>query len=185
MKYAKWRIAPERPDAQARLTAAGYPYLVSAVLAGRGVDTPEQAAAFLEREQSLAYSPFLMKDMDKAAARVQQALTNNEKIAVFGDYDVDGITATCILVDYLQSRGADVVHYIPRRIEDGYGLSCDAIQGLYDQGVRLLVTVDCGITGVEEVDFADSLGMDVVITDHHECREELPHAAAVMTGVCE
>ena len=180
MKYAKWRIAPERPDAQARLTAAGYPYLVSAVLAGRGVDTPEQAAAFLEREQSLAYSPFLMKDMDKAAARVQQALTNNEKIAVFGDYDVDGITATCILVDYLQSRGADVVHYIPRRIEDGYGLSCDAIQGLYDRGVRLLVTVDCGITGVEEVDFADSLGMDVVITDHHECREELPHAAAVV-----
>ena len=180
MKYAKWRIAPERPDAQARLTAAGYPYLVSAVLAGRGVDTPEQAAAFLEREQSLAYSPFLMKDMDKAAARVQQALTNNEKIAVFGDYDVDGITATCILVDYLQSRGADVVHYIPRRIEDGYGLSCDAIQGLYDRGVRLLVTVDCGITGVEEVDFANSLGMDVVITDHHECREELPHAAAVV-----
>ena len=180
MKYAKWRIAPERPDAQARLTAAGYPYLVSAVLAGRGVDTPEQAAAFLEREQSLAYSPFLMKDMDKAAARVQQALTNNEKIAVFGDYDVDGITATCILADYLQSRGADAVHYIPRRIEDGYGLSCDAIQGLYDRGVRLLVTVDCGITGVEEVDFANSLGMDVVITDHHECREELPHAAAVV-----
>ena len=180
MKYAKWRIAPERPDAQARLTAAGYPYLVSAVLAGRGVDTPEQAAAFLEREQSLAYSPSLMKDMDRAAARVQQALTDGEKIAVFGDYDVDGITATCILVDYLQSRGADVVHYIPRRIEDGYGLSCDAIQGLYDKGVRLLVTVDCGITGVEEVDFANSLGMDVVITDHHECREELPHAAAVV-----
>ena len=180
MKYAKWRIAPERPDAQARLTAAGYPYLVSAVLAGRGVDTPEQAAAFLEREQSLTYSPFLMKDMDKAAARVQQALTNNEKIAVFGDYDVDGITATCILVDYLQSRGADVVHYIPRRIEDGYGLSCDAIQGLYDRGVRLLVTVDCGITGVEEVDFANSLGMDVVITDHHECKETLPRAVAVV-----
>ena len=180
MKYAKWRIAPERPDAQARLTAAGYPYLVSAVLAGRGVDTPEQAAAFLEREQSLACSPFLMKDMDKAAARVQQALTNNEKIAVFGDYDVDGITATCILADYLQSRGADAVHYIPRRIEDGYGLSCDAIQGLYEKGVRLLVTVDCGITGVEEVDFANSLGMDVVITDHHECREALPHAAAVV-----
>ena len=160
MKYAKWRIAPERPDAQARLTAAGYPYLVSAVLAGRGVDTPEQAAAFLEREQSLAYSPFLMKDMDKAAARVQQALTNNEKIAVFGDYDVDGITATCILVDYLQSRGADVVHYIPRRIEDGSGLSCDAIQGLYDQGVRLLVTVDCGISCAKEVALAKELGLD-------------------------
>ena len=117
MKFTKWRIAPEHPEAQARLTAAGYPYLVSAVLAGRGVETPEQAAAFLEREQSLAYSPFLMKDMDKAAARIQQALSDGEKIAVFGDYDVDGITATCILVDYLQSRGADVVHYIPRRID--------------------------------------------------------------------
>ena len=180
MKFTKWRIAPEHPEAQARLTAAGYPYLVSAVLAGRGVETPEQAAAFLEREQSLAYSPFLMKDMDKAAARIQQALSDGEKIAVFGDYDVDGITATCILVDYLQSRGADVVHYIPRRIEDGYGLSCDAIQVLYDRGVRLLITVDCGITGVEEVDFANSLGMDVVITDHHECREVLPRAAAVV-----
>ena len=178
MKFTKWRIAPEHPEAQARLTAAGYPYLVSAVLAGRGVETPEQAAAFLEREQSLTYSPFLMKDMDKAAARIQQALSDGEKIAVFGDYDVDGITATCILVDYLQSRGADVVHYIPRRIEDGYGLSCDAIQVLYDRGVRLLITVDCGITGVEEVDFANSLGMDVVITDHHECREALPRAAA-------
>ena len=180
MKFTKWRIAPEHPEAQARLTAAGYPYLVSAVLAGRGVETPEQAAAFLEREQSLTYSPFLMKDMDKAAARIQQALSDGEKIAVFGDYDVDGITATCILVDYLQSRGSDVVHYIPRRIEDGYGLSCDAIQVLYDRGVRLLITVDCGITGVEEVDFANSLGMDVVITDHHECREVLPRAAAVV-----
>ena len=180
MKFTKWRIAPEHPEAQARLTAAGYPYLVSAVLAGRGVETPEQAAAFLEREQSLAYSPFLMKDMDKAAARIQQALSDGEKIAVFGDYDVDGITATCILVDYRQSRGADVVHYIPRRIEDGYGLSCDAIQVLYDRGVRLLITVDCGITGVEEVDFANSLGMNVVITDHHECREVLPRAAAVV-----
>ncbi len=180
MKFTRWNIAPEHPEARARLMAAGYPYLVSAVLAGRGVETPEQAAAFLEREQSLAYSPFLMRDMDKAAARVQQALSAGEKIAVFGDYDVDGITATCILMDYLQSRGADAVHYIPRRIEDGYGLNRDAIQGLFDRGVRLLVTVDCGITGVEEVDFANSLGMDVVVTDHHECREVLPRAAAVV-----
>ena len=180
MKYRRWNIAPERPEAQARLQAAGYPYLVSAVLAARGVESPEQAAAFLEREDKLTLSPFLMKDMDKAAARLQEALARQERIAVFGDYDVDGITATCILVDYLKRRGADVVHYIPRRIEDGYGLSCDAIQGLYDHGVRLLVTVDCGITGVEEVDFANRLGLDVVITDHHECREELPRAVAVV-----
>ena len=180
MKFQKWHIADPRPEARARLTAAGYPCLVSAVLASRGIDTAEEAAAFLEHEQRLTYSPFLMADMDKAAERVQQALTSGERIAVFGDYDVDGITATCILVDYLRSRGADVLHYIPRRIEDGYGLSCDAIEGLHRQGARLLITVDCGITGVEEVDFANSLGMDVVITDHHECKEVLPAAAAVV-----
>jgi len=180
VKFQKWHIADPHPEAAARLTAAGYPCLVSAVLASRGIGTAEEAAAFLEHEQRLTYSPFLMADMDKAVARVQQALADHEKIAVFGDYDVDGITATCILVDYLQGRGADVLHYIPRRIEDGYGLSCDAIEGLYRKGARLLITVDCGITGVEEVDFANSLGMDVVITDHHECKETLPRAAAVV-----
>ena len=180
MKFQKWRIAEPHPEAAARLTAAGYPCLVSAVLASRGIATAEEAAAFLEHEQRLTYSPFLMADMDKAVERVQRALADHERIAVFGDYDVDGITATCILVDYLQSRGADVLHYIPRRIEDGYGLSCDAIEGLYQKGARLLITVDCGITGVEEVDFANSLGMDVVITDHHECKETLPRAAAVV-----
>ena len=180
MKFQKWHIADPHPEAAARLTAAGYPCLVSAVLASRGIGTAEETAAFLEHEQRLTYSPFLMADMDKAVARVQQALADHEKIAVFGDYDVDGITATCILVDYLQGRGADVLHYIPRRIEDGYGLSCDAIEGLYRKGARLLITVDCGITGVEEVDFANSLGMDVVITDHHECKETLPRAAAVV-----
>ena len=180
MKFQKWRIAEPHPEAAARLTAAGYPCLVSAVLASRGIATAEEAAAFLEHEQRLTYSPFLMADMDKAVERVQRALANHERIAVFGDYDVDGITATCILVDYLQSRGADVLHYIPRRIEDGYGLSVDAIEGLYRKGTRLLITVDCGITGVEEVDFANSLGMDVVVTDHHECKETLPRAVAVV-----
>ena len=180
MKFQKWRIAEPHPEAAARLTAAGYPCLVSAVLASRGIATAEEAAAFLEHEQRLTYSPFLMADMDKAVERVQRALAHHERIAVFGDYDVDGITATCILVDYLQSRGADVLHYIPRRIEDGYGLSVDAIEGLYRKGTRLLITVDCGITGVEEVDFANSLGMDVVVTDHHECKETLPRAVAVV-----
>ena len=180
MKFQKWRIAEPHPEAAARLTAAGYPCLVSAVLASRGIATAEEAAAFLEHEQRLTYSPFLMADMDKAVERVQRALADHERIAVFGDYDVDGITATCILVDYLQSRGADVLHYIPRRIEDGYGLSVDAIEGLYRKGTRLLITVDCGITGVEEVDFANALGMDVVVTDHHECKETLPRAVAVV-----
>ena len=159
---------------------AGYPYLVSCVLASRGIEEETEAAAFLECESTLAHSPFLMRDMAAAAERTSRALDAGEKIAVFGDYDVDGITATVILVDYLRSRGADVMHYIPRRIEDGYGLSEDAIRSLHDRGVRLLITVDCGITGVDEVAFANSLGMDVVITDHHECKDVLPDAVAVV-----
>ncbi|MBR5217028.1 MAG: single-stranded-DNA-specific exonuclease RecJ, partial [Oscillospiraceae bacterium] len=145
-----------------------------------GVTTAEEAAAFLEHDRSLTHSPFLMKDMDLAVERINRAVALGERIAVFGDYDVDGITATCILVDYLTSRGADCLHYIPRRIEDGYGLGNDAILSLYERGVKLLITVDCGITGVEEVAYARGLGMDVVITDHHECKEELPDAVAVV-----
>ena len=130
MKYQQWSIPDLPAQAVDRLTGAGYPYLVSSVLASRGVTTPEEAAAFLERDRELPYSPFLMKDMDRAAGRVNRALADGERIAVFGDYDVDGITATVILVDYLLSRGGDVVHYIPRRIEDGYGADCPADQYL-------------------------------------------------------
>ena len=130
MKYELWQTPEVDEGAIDALRSAGYPYLVSGVLVSRGITTPEAAAAFLEQETSLTYSPFLMADMDKAVARINDALANREKIAIYGDYDVDGITATCILVDYLKSRGADVVHYIPRRIEDGYGLSCDAIDTL-------------------------------------------------------
>ena len=180
MKFQKWNIAPVSSDAVQQLMAAGYPYLVSSVLVSRGIDTQEAAAEFLAQEDTLAHSPFLMRDMDKAVERINEAISAREKIAVFGDYDVDGITATCILTDYLKSRGADVIHYIPRRIEDGYGLSRDAIAGLAQQGTKLLITVDCGITGVEEVDFASSIGLDTVITDHHECKEELPAACAVV-----
>ena len=180
MKFQNWRFAPISQESVDHLMAAGYPYLVSGVLASRGIDSAEAAAAFLEQENTLSHSPFLMIDMDKAVSRINDALLGREKIAVFGDYDVDGITATCILVDYLKSRGADVLHYIPRRVEDGYGLSRDAIAGLRQQGVKLLITVDCGITGVEEVDYARSIGVDVVITDHHECKDQLPNACAVV-----
>ena len=180
MKYEQWNIPALSEATIETLMDAGYPYLVSSVLVSRGVETAEQAAEALERERALAHSPFLMRDMDKAVARVQDALANGEKLAVFGDYDVDGITATCLLTDYLRSRGGDVVMHIPGRFDEGYGLSCDAIRALADEGVNLIVTVDCGITGVEETDFANSLGVDVVITDHHECKEQLPAAVAVV-----
>ncbi|MBR5571126.1 MAG: single-stranded-DNA-specific exonuclease RecJ [Oscillospiraceae bacterium] len=180
MKFHVWNIHHAEDGALDRLMEAGYPYLVSGVLASRGVASAEEAAECLSREEFLVHSPFLMADMDKAVARIQAAVDSGEKIAIFGDYDVDGITATCILVDYLKNRGANVMHYIPRRVEDGYGLSRDAIEGLRRSGATLLVTVDCGITGVEEVEFARSLGMDTVVTDHHECKEQLPDAVAVV-----
>ena len=180
MKFHKWNIPAPKRTAADKLTEAGYPWLVSEVLAQRGVTSAEDAAAFLERDRSLTHSPFLMKDMDAAVERISRAVSDGERIAVFGDYDVDGITATCIVVDYLKGRGADCLHYIPRRVEDGYGLGRDAILSLHQRGVELLITVDCGITGVEEVEYARTLGMDVVITDHHECKEELPAACAVV-----
>ena len=180
MKFKKWNInTPSEQDVN-RLRSAGYPYLLSTVLASRGVTTAEAAAEHLDLERSLTLSPMLMKDMDKAVARIQQAISDGETVAVFGDYDVDGITATVLLRDYLKSCGVHCMRYIPRRIEDGYGLSVETIQGFYDQGATLMITVDWGITGNEEVEFAKSIGMDVVITDHHECKEQLPNAVAVV-----
>ena len=180
MKYQKWHIGTAAEGDTALLREAGYPGLLATVLASRGITTAEAAAEALERETTLTLSPMLMRDMDKAVARIQRALANDETIAVFGDYDVDGITSTVLLLDYLKGCGAHCLRYIPRRIEDGYGLSRDAIAGLREQGATLMITVDCGITGNEEVDFAASIGMDVVITDHHECKEELPRAVAVV-----
>ena len=180
MRFKKWNIGTPAERDVALLRSAGYPYLLSTVLAARGVTTAEAAAEALERDRSLSMSPMLMRDMDKAVARIQRAISQGETIAVFGDYDVDGITSTVLLMDYLKSCGVRCLRHIPRRIEEGYGLSKEAIQGLRDQGATLMITVDCGITGNEEVAFAASLGMDVVVTDHHECKEELPPACAVV-----
>lgn len=180
MKYDRWHIPQADDAAVSALTEIGYPYLVSAVLASRGIRTAEAADSVLGHEPALTHSPFLMRDMDKAVERINRALQEKEKIAVFGDYDVDGITSTVLLTDYLRSRGAEVVMRIPRRVEDGYGLGCDAIRELADQGVTLMITVDCGITGVDETAFAKTLGVDLVITDHHECKDALPDACAVV-----
>ena len=181
MKYTRWMGGEYSEDAVSRLMAAGYPYLVSTVLAERGITSEKQAAQYLARERELVYSPLLMKDMDKAADRINRAIADDEMIAVFGDYDVDGITATVLVVDYLRRRGARVVKYIPRRVEDGYGLGKEPMRMLRERyGVDLLITVDCGITAVEEADYARELGMDLIITDHHECKDTLPQAVAVV-----
>jgi len=162
------------------MEAAGVPPLCALVLCARGLDTAEKAREFLRCDGGLLHDPLLMRDMDAAAARLSAALAGGETVAVYGDYDVDGITATCLLTDYLRSRGAEVIPYIPGRLEEGYGLNREAVAALKDRGASLIVTVDCGITAVEEAGHAAALGVDVIITDHHECKEALPAACAVV-----
>ena len=179
MKYGIWKIA--QPDAGAvnALVGSGYAPLSAMVLASRGIADGAKANEYLRCDAPLP-DPFLLTDMDLAAGRVGLAMTRGEKIAVFGDYDVDGITATCLLTDFLRRCGADVVSYIPGRLEEGYGLNPIAIHQLHREGVKLIVTVDCGITAVAEAELCHELGIDLVITDHHECKDTLPRAAAVV-----
>ncbi len=153
--------------------------MVAMVLAARGLDTAQKAKEYLSCDTCLP-DPYLLKDMALAAGRVGLALTQGEKIAVFGDYDVDGITATCLLTDFLRNQGGDCVPYIPGRLEEGYGLNPIAIRQLHKEGVKLIVTVDCGITAVAEAELCKQLGIDLVITDHHECKDTLPEAVAVV-----
>ena len=180
MKYKQWNICTPPAEVCRALTGAGVSPLSAVVLCARGLDTPDKVRDFLDDREELLHDPFLLLDMDRAAARLQRALEQQETIAVYGDYDVDGITSTCLLTDYLKSRGATVIPYIPDRIEEGYGLSVQAVEALAEQGVSLIVTVDCGITAVEETARAAELGVDIVITDHHECKETLPAALAVV-----
>ena len=161
------------------LVQSGYAPLTAMVLSARGITDARSARNYLGCDAPLP-DPFLMTDMDLAAGRVGLAMARGEKIAVFGDYDVDGITATCLLTDFLRRCGADVVSYIPGRLEEGYGLNPIAIHQLHGEGVRLIITVDCGITAVEEARLCASLGIDLVITDHHECKDVLPQAVAVV-----
>ena len=181
MKYEQWNLRPGGSAAARReMELAGLPPLCAAVLCARGLDTPAKAGAFLAHGPELLHDPFLMRDMDRAAARISRALEGGEVIAVYGDYDVDGITSTCLLTEFLRERGGRVVSYIPDRIEEGYGLNRAAVDRLHRQNVALIVTVDCGITAADEVDYAKALGMDTVITDHHHCKDALPAAVAVV-----
>ena len=181
MKYDRWNLRPPGPaGSRAELERAGLPPLCAAVLCARGVDTAPAASAFLAHGPDLLHDPFLLRDMEKAVERISRAIREQETVAVYGDYDVDGITATCLLTQFLRTLGGQVVSYIPDRTEEGYGLNNHAIDALARQGVTLIVTVDCGITAAQEVEYARALGVDVVITDHHQCKEVLPQAVAVV-----
>ncbi len=179
MKYGIWNVNEPEMQAVNALVSGNYAPLAAMVLASRGIATPEQARAYLSSDVPLL-DPFLMTDLDLAVNRIQEALSRGEKIAVFGDYDVDGITATCLLTDFLRKQSGDCVSYIPGRLEEGYGLNPLAISQLCNEGVKLIVTVDCGITALAEARLCRELGIDLIITDHHECKEQLPEAVAVV-----
>ncbi len=180
MNRKKWKIPYARPEYPEELRQAGYGPLLSAVLALRGVRSAGEAQAMLHGGPETLHDPLLMADMGKARDRLLEAIRTGETVAVFGDYDVDGITATCLLTEYLRSKGLRCHPYIPDRSGEGYGLNKGALKSLREKGVSLVVTVDCGITAVEEALYARELGLDLVITDHHECGKALPEAVAVV-----
>ena len=180
MILRKWEVRPlDKERAAAFAQTYGVPFFLAMLMNIRGFDDAAHLREFLGEGEPLS-DPFLLKDMDKAAARITRAVDNMEKIAVYGDYDADGVTSTAMLYSYLETRGADVIFYIPQREGEGYGMNIGAVEYLKEQGESLIVTVDNGISSVQEVARANELGIDVVVTDHHRPQEILPDAVAVV-----
>jgi single-stranded-DNA-specific exonuclease len=158
----------------------GISRVAARLLVNRGITDIGQAASFLNPSLESLHDPYLLPDMDKAVKRIENAIALREPIVIYGDYDVDGITAASMLFLFLKERGAEVEVYIPNRYTEGYGMNCEAVEVISGRGAKLVITVDCGITSIEEVELAKQLGMDVIITDHHTCGSALPNAAAVV-----
>ena len=154
--------------------------LLARILVNKNITNKNDMSIFMNPTRKDFHDPFLMPDMEIAINRLLKAIENNQKIIIYGDYDADGITSTTVLKLFLEERGMDVSTYIPNRLNEGYGLNKGAIKKIYDDGFRLMVTVDCGISGIEEVEYANSLGIEMIITDHHEPAESLPNAIAVV-----
>ncbi len=180
MSFRRWTFAPLDKAIAAELAQeCEIDSFAALLLAARGITDPEQAQALLRGDEELG-DPFAFADMDLAAERVQRAIDDGETIAVFGDYDADGVTATVLMVTYLREKGANVYCRIPRREDEGYGLHPSTIDEIAAGGATLLITVDNGISAVDEIAYANSLGLDVVVTDHHQPQGELPPAVAVV-----
>ena len=180
MNIRNWEVRPLDKDRAAALAQAyNIPFFLAMLLNIRGVDRSEEIEAFLGAGAPLS-DPFLLKDMDRAAERITRAIDAMEKIAVYGDYDADGVTSTAMVYSYLETRGADVMFYIPQREGEGYGMNIAAVEHLASLGVTLIITVDNGISSIREVERAKALGVDVVVTDHHRPQETLPAAVAVV-----
>lgn len=154
--------------------------ILARILVNKNITQKDEIDLFMNPTRKDFHNPFLMPDMEIIVDRVLQAIEQKEKIMIYGDYDADGITSITVLKSFLEERGLEVASYIPNRLDEGYGLNKTALKKIYDDGYRLIITVDCGISGIDEVDYANSLGMEVLITDHHEPAETLPKAVAVV-----
>lgn len=154
--------------------------LLAKILINRNIVDDDQIKVFLNPTRNDFYDPFLMPDMEKAVNRILKAIKNHEKVMIYGDYDVDGITSITVLKQFLKERGLETGHYIPNRLEEGYGLNKNAVEEIAKQKYTLMITVDCGISGIEEIDMCNSLGIETIVTDHHEQLEELPNAYAII-----
>ena len=180
MKFESWIVKGYDRSAAVELTRSGINPLVSVFLAARGMTTEEDAKEFLHDDLSDINDPYLLCDMDAAVTRIRRAIKDGEKIAIYGDYDVDGMTSSCLLASFFRSKNADFEIYIPDRTDEGYGVNNPALDALASQGVTLIITVDCGITAINEAEYTKQLGIDLIITDHHECKATLPDAVAVI-----
>jgi single-stranded-DNA-specific exonuclease len=177
----RWRIHPHDSDRIAALQrAAGIPAVVAQLLVCRGVSDPAIARDFLDPKLSALRDPSLLPGCDEAARRLHAAVAAGRRIAIYGDYDVDGMSATAILWMCLKLLGADVVYYVPHRVDEGYGLNGEAIRTLAADKTQVLVTVDCGIGSIDEANLAKELGIELIVTDHHEPGTRLPDAAAIV-----
>jgi len=179
LSHSRWNLLPPAPE-QHLVSNSGFSPLIVQLLYNRGILRPEEFQAFLVSDKSLSDNPFLLPDMQQAVARVYQALLSGESIGIYGDFDADGITATVTLVQGLSALGGKAVPYIPHRQTEGHGLTTAALKNLHQQGISLVVTVDCGVTDIEQVRKATKMGLDIVITDHHNPLPEVPDAIAVV-----
>jgi single-stranded-DNA-specific exonuclease len=175
----RWQIAPPLP-VEAAQQLNSYPPLLRQILYNRGYTTSDSARQFLETQPPEGVDPFNLKDMQEAVDRLRHAILTREPIAIYGDYDADGVTATTLLVQVLRTLDADVQEYIPNRFEEGYGVNEDALTALHERGIKLVVTVDCGMRSAKETEHANKLGLDLIITDHHLPGEEIPRARAII-----
>jgi len=179
LNHSRWNLLPPVPD-EHLANNSGFPPLIAQLLYNRGLTEQYQLEPFITGDKRLSGNPFLLPDMHQAVARIYQALLSGENIAIYGDFDVDGITATALLVQGLSSLGGKAIPYIPHRLTEGYGLKTAALENLHRRGISLVITVDCGITALSQVKKAKKMGLDIIITDHHTPLPEIPPAIAIV-----